>query len=46
MVTLGAAPLILSAFRRVRRSMSINAFQTLGAGRAGVQLPSEAVYPT
>ena len=40
--TAGAAPLIVYAFRRVRRRTSTNAFQTCDAGRAGVQLPSEA----
>jgi hypothetical protein len=38
----GAAPLIVYAFRRVRRSTSTEAFQTCDAGRARVQLPSEA----
>src|SRR6516162_9879212 len=45
MVTPGAAPLIVSAFRRVRRSTSTNAFQTCDAGRARVHRPSEAVNP-
>src|SRR5271157_5324557 len=40
----GAAPLMVSAFRRVRRSTSTDAFQTCEAGRAGVHLPSEAGY--
>jgi hypothetical protein len=44
MVTSGAAPLIVSAFRRVRRSTSTNAFQTRAAGRAGAHRPSEAVH--
>src|SRR5580700_9443066 len=43
--TAGAAPLIVYAFRRVRRRTSTNAFQTCDAGRAGVQLPSEAGTP-
>jgi hypothetical protein len=43
-VTSGAAPLGVSAFRRVRRSTSTEAFQTGDAGRAEVQLPSEAVH--
>jgi hypothetical protein len=46
MVISGAAPLIVSAFRRVRRSTSTDAFQTCDAGRARVQLPSEAVHRT
>src|ERR1700732_4306262 len=41
----GAAPLIVYAFRRVRRSTSTEAFQTCDAGRARVQLPSEAGTP-
>src|SRR3984893_16532470 len=41
----GAAPLIVYAFRRVRRSTSTAAFQTCDAGRARVQLPSEAGTP-
>jgi len=43
----GAAPLIVSTFRRVRRSTSTDAFQTCDAcdaGRAGVHLPWEAGY--
>ena len=46
MVTSRAAPLIVCAFRRVRRSTSTDAFQTCDAGRAGVHLPSEAVHQT
>jgi hypothetical protein len=46
LVTSGAAALILSAFRRVRRSTSTDALQTGDAGRAGVQLSSEAVHRT
>ena len=46
MVTSGAAPLIVCAFRRVRRSTFTDAFQTCDAGRAGVHLPSEAVHRT
>jgi hypothetical protein len=45
MVTSGAAPLIVCAFRRVRRGTSTEAFQTGDAGRARVQLPSEAGTP-
>jgi hypothetical protein len=45
MVTSGAAPLIVYAFRRVRRRTSTDAFQTCDAGRAGVHLPSEAGTP-
>src|ERR1700731_982966 len=45
MVTSGAAPLIVYAFRRVRRRTSTEAFQTCDAGRAGVHLPSEAGTP-
>ena len=45
-LTSGAAPLIVYAFRRVRRSTSTDAFHTGGAGRAGVPLPSEAVHRT
>jgi hypothetical protein len=45
MVTSGAAPLVVSLFRRVRRSMSTDAFQTCDAGRARVQLPSETGTP-
>ncbi len=45
MVTSGAAPLIVYAFRRVRRRTSTGAFQTCDAGRAGVHLPSEAGTP-
>jgi hypothetical protein len=37
----GAAPLIVYAFRRVRRRTSTDAFQTCDAGRARVQLPSD-----
>jgi hypothetical protein len=40
MVISGVAPLIVYAFRRVRRSASIDAFQTGDVGRASV-LPSE-----
>ena len=46
MVTSGAAPLIVCAFRRVRRSTSTGTFQTCDAGRAGVHLPLEAVHQT
>ena len=46
MVNTGAAPLIVCAFRRVRRATSTDAFQTCDAGRAGVHLPSEAVHRT
>jgi hypothetical protein len=46
MVTFGAAPLIVSAFRRVRRSRSTDAFQTCDSGRAGVHLLAEAVHGT
>jgi hypothetical protein len=46
MVTFGAAPLIVSAFRRVRRSRSTDAFQTWDPGRAGVHLLAEAVHGT
>jgi hypothetical protein len=45
-LTSGAAPLIVSAFRRVRSSTSTDAFQTCDAGRAGVHLPSEALHRT
>ena len=45
-LTSGAAPLIVYAFRRVRRSTSTDAFHTGDAGRAGVPLPSEAVHRT
>ena len=45
-LTSGAAPLIVCAFRRVRRSTSTDAFQTCDAGRAGVHLPSEALRRT
>src|SRR6202011_3300699 len=45
MVTSGAAPLIVYAFRRVRRRTSTEAFQTCDAGRARVHLPSEAGTP-
>ena len=45
MVTSGAAPLIVYAFRRVRRGTSTETFQTGDAGRARVQLPSEAGTP-
>jgi hypothetical protein len=41
----GAAPFIVYAFRRVRRRTSTEAFQTCHAGRARVQLPSEAGTP-
>jgi hypothetical protein len=41
----GAAPLIVYAFRRVRRRTSTDAFQPCHAGRARVQLPSEAGTP-
>src|ERR1700732_1882268 len=41
----GAAPLIVFAFRRVRHRTSTDAFQTCDAGRARVQLPSEAGTP-
>jgi hypothetical protein len=44
MVTPDAAPLIVSAFRRVRRSTSTDAFQTCDPGRAGVHLRAEAVH--
>ena len=44
MVKIRCSPLIVSAFRRVRRSTSTDAFQTCEAGRAGVHLPSEAGY--
>jgi hypothetical protein len=44
-LTSGAAPLIVYGFRRVRRRTSTDAFQTCDAGRAGVQLPSEAGTP-
>jgi hypothetical protein len=43
MVTSGAAPLIVSAFRRVRRSTSTDAFQTGDAGRARVHLQSASI---
>ena len=46
MVTFGAAPLIVSAFRRVRRSRSTDAFQPCDPGRAGVHLLAEAVHGT
>jgi hypothetical protein len=46
MAIFGAAPLIVSAFRRVRRGTPADAFQTLDAGRAGVQLPAEEVHET
>jgi hypothetical protein len=46
LATSGAAPQIVSAFRRVRRSTSTDAFQTYNPGRAGVQLASEAVHRT
>jgi hypothetical protein len=46
MVTFGAASLIVSAFRRVRRSRSTDAFQTCDPGRAGVHLLAEAVHGT
>src|SRR5260370_42279795 len=45
MVTSGTAPLIVYAFRRVRRRTSTDAFQTCDAGRAQVHLPSEAGTP-
>ncbi len=41
----GAAPLIVYAFRRVRRRTSTDAFQTCDAGRARVQLRSETGTP-
>jgi hypothetical protein len=44
-LTSGAAPLIVYEFRRVRRRTSTDAFQMRDAGRAGVQLPSEAATP-
>jgi hypothetical protein len=44
-LTSGAGPLIGYGFRRVRRRTSTDAFQTCDAGRAGVQLPSEAGTP-
>ena len=44
MVTFGAAPLIVSAFRRVRRSRSTDALQTSDPGRAGVHLLAEALH--
>jgi hypothetical protein len=46
MVTSGAAPLIVYAFRRVRRITSTAAFLTCYAGRARVHLASEAVHRT
>ena len=46
LVTSGAAFLIVSAFRRVRRSTSTDALQTCGPGRAGVQLLAEALHVT
>ena len=46
MVISGVTPLIVYAFRRVRRSTSIDAFQTYDAGRARMHLPSEAVNRT
>jgi hypothetical protein len=46
MVTSGAAPLIVYAFRRVRRGTATDAFETCDAGRARVLLPSEAVHRT
>jgi hypothetical protein len=45
-LTSGVAPLIVYAFRRVRRSTSTDAFHNCDAGRAGVPLPSEAVHRT
>ena len=45
MVTSGPPPLIVYAFRRVRRRTSTDALQTCDAGRARVQLPSEAGTP-
>jgi hypothetical protein len=45
MVTSGAAPLIVYAFRRVRRRTTTDAFETRDAGRARVHLPSEAGTP-
>jgi len=44
-LTSGVAPLIVYGFRRVRRRTATDAFQTCDAGRAGVQLPSEAGTP-
>ncbi len=46
MVSSGAAPLIVCAFRRVRRRTSTDAFQACDAGRAGVHPPSAALYRT
>jgi hypothetical protein len=42
----GAAPLVVYAFRRVRRGTSTDAFETCDTGRAGVHLPSKAVHRT
>jgi hypothetical protein len=46
MVTFGAAPLIVSAFRRVRRSRFTDAFQTCDPRHAGVHQLAEAVHGT
>jgi hypothetical protein len=43
-LTSGAAPLIVYAFRRVRRSTWTDAFHTCNAGRAGMHLSSEAIH--
>jgi len=45
-LTSGATPLIVCAFRCVRRRTSTDAFQTRDAGRAGVHLSSEALHLT
>src|SRR5271157_1564611 len=44
--TSGAAPPMVCAFRRVRRSTLTDAFHRCNAGRAGVHLPPEAVRRT